>query len=94
MRRLSATQLGKSLSDVLNRVYYRHETVLVERGGKAVCQISPVAESGSLTLAGLIDLLREVPEAGPEYAEAVRAGLAEQEDFEGPEWPHSSTRAS
>lgn len=94
MRRISATELGKNLSDVLNRVHYRGETVLVERGGKPVCQIAPLVHIEDFTLTNLMEVLGSLGEPGSAYAEAVRAGIAEQDNFEGTHWPHSSTRAS
>ena len=93
-RQISATELSKRLSDVLNRVYYQRETLIVERGGKAVCQIAPVASAGDFTLAQLVELLHTVPEGDKAFADAVHAGLAEEDAFKGMEWPPSSTRAS
>ena len=86
LRRLSATELAKSLSDVLNRVHYQQETVLVERGGKPVCQLTPVPRSLDFHLSDLVTLLGSIPTADEEWAEAVARGVAEQDAFEGFEW--------
>ena len=87
LRRLSATELARKLSDVLNRVHYQRETVIVERGGKPVCQIAPVPGSLEIHLSDLVALLDALPSPGEEWAEAVVQGVAEQEEFEGFEWP-------
>ena len=87
VRRLSATELAKRLSDVLNRVHYQRETVIVERGGKALCQLTPVPGSLDFRLSDLVALLDSLPSAGEEWAEAVAQGVAEQDEFEGFEWP-------
>jgi prevent-host-death family protein len=94
MRAISSTELSKNLSDVINRVYYQHETVVVERGGKPVCQIAPVAAARQFSLANLVELLRSIGSTDPAFADAVRAGVEQQDDFAGLEWPASSTRAS
>lgn len=39
---ISATQAARTFSDLLNRVCYRGEEFIVERGGEPVCTISPV----------------------------------------------------
>jgi antitoxin (DNA-binding transcriptional repressor) of toxin-antitoxin stability system len=87
LRRLSATELAKRLSDVLNRVHYQNETVIVERGGKPLCQITPVPRSLDFHLSDLLSLLDSLPSPGEEWAEAVAQGVAEQDEFEGFKWP-------
>jgi antitoxin (DNA-binding transcriptional repressor) of toxin-antitoxin stability system len=87
LRRLSATQLAKKLSDVLNRVHYQRETVIVERGGKPVCKLAPVPGSLEFQLSDLVALLDSLPSPGEEWAQAVRQGVAEQDEYEGVEWP-------
>ena len=86
-RRLSATELAKRLSDVLNRVHYQRETVIVERGGKPLCQLTPVPASLDFHLSDLVALLDSLPSPGEEWAEAVAQGVAEQDEFEGFESP-------
>jgi antitoxin (DNA-binding transcriptional repressor) of toxin-antitoxin stability system len=94
VKRISATELAKNLSQVLNRVCYQGESVCIERGGRPVCQISPVSHAGDFTLSNLVELLRTLGGAGSAYADAVRTGVGEQEAFQGTEWSPSSTRAS
>src|SRR3990172_7271628 len=82
LRRLSATELAKRLSDVLNRVHSRGETVIVERGGKPVCQLTPVPGSPEFRLSDLVGLLDSLPSPGEDWAEAVTQGLAGPNKFE------------
>ncbi len=39
---ISATRAARSFSDVLSRVHYRGEEFLIEKGGEAVCRLTPV----------------------------------------------------
>jgi antitoxin (DNA-binding transcriptional repressor) of toxin-antitoxin stability system len=87
MRRLSATELSKSLSDVLNRVHYQRETVIVERGGKPVCQLNPVPASPDFQLSDLVALLDSLPATDKGWADAVADAAANQDEFGGFEWP-------
>lgn len=87
VRRLSATELARKLSDVLNRVHYQRETVIVERGGKPVCQLTPVPRSLEFRLSDLVALFHSLPSADDEWAAAVAEGVAEQDEFVGFEWP-------
>ena len=87
VRRLSATELSKRLSDVLNRVHYQRETVIVERGGKPLCRLTPVPAALDFQLSDLVALLDSMPSAGEDWAAAVARGVAEQDEFEGVEWP-------
>ena len=87
VRRLSATELAKKLSDVLNRVHYQRETFIVERGGKPLCQLTPIPRSPDFHLSELVSLLDSLPSPGEEWAEAVAGGVAEQDEFEGFKWP-------
>jgi hypothetical protein len=84
---LSATEFSKQLSDVLNRVHYRRETIVVERGGKPLCQIAPVSPPSSFRLSDLIALLDTLPLPDDAWANAVAQHVAEQEDLEGFAWP-------
>ncbi len=92
VRRLSATELAKGLSDVLSRVHYRNETVIIERGGRPLCQLSPISGSLDFRLTDLLALLESLPSASDPWKEAVARGVADQEEFEGFEWPRCAMR--
>ena len=44
MRRVSTTQARESLSDVINRVVYQGERIILERHGKDVVAMVPVED--------------------------------------------------
>ena len=47
--RISATELARRLGDVLGRIRYRGESFIVERNGKPVARIGPLASVGATT---------------------------------------------
>jgi antitoxin (DNA-binding transcriptional repressor) of toxin-antitoxin stability system len=67
--RITATELARNLSDILNRVQYKGETFQVERNGVMLAEIKPT-ERRRAKLQDLIDLLRENP-PDPEFWDDV-----------------------
>ncbi len=67
---ISATEAARSLSDLLNRVRYRGESFVVERGGEAVCRIIP-AGPPRCTVAELVRALKAAPRPDAEYLDTV-----------------------
>jgi antitoxin (DNA-binding transcriptional repressor) of toxin-antitoxin stability system len=57
---ISATQLARRISDILNRVVYRGEAFVVERGGQPVCRIQPVGPT-FCSLDDFIAVLQSAP---------------------------------
>jgi antitoxin (DNA-binding transcriptional repressor) of toxin-antitoxin stability system len=43
-RTVTATELGRNLADYLNRVMYRGESFVVQRGGRAIAELRPTAK--------------------------------------------------
>ena len=71
-KKISATDAARSFSDVVARVHYRGEEFLVEKGGQAVCKISPVGQGAvKSTIGDLLDLLDHMPPVDDEYRKAV-----------------------
>jgi antitoxin (DNA-binding transcriptional repressor) of toxin-antitoxin stability system len=67
---ISATQAARTFSDLLNRVRYRGEGFVIERGGEAVCQMSPIKPlrfNGS----DFLRLLRSLPKPDAGFWNAV-----------------------
>jgi antitoxin (DNA-binding transcriptional repressor) of toxin-antitoxin stability system len=73
-KKISATEAARSFSDVVSRVRYRGEEFIVEKGGEAVCRISPVASSRAAksTIGDFLRLLEELPPVDDEYRDTVR----------------------
>ena len=86
---ITATELARNLSDILNRVKYRGERFLVERNGEAVATLEPakaLPPKGTLR-----DLIRLTIEAGldedwADDMEKVHADM-NQPVPPGPDWP-------
>ncbi len=66
--RITATDLAKSLSDVLNRVRYRGEKFIVERNGASVAALIPVWAATGITLRELMIRLAQLPSADDGFA--------------------------
>ena len=69
-RRVSATEAARNFSEILNRVRYRGETFVIERGGQPICEIRPAAPT-LFTGADLVTLLRSLPSVDEGYLTAV-----------------------
>jgi antitoxin (DNA-binding transcriptional repressor) of toxin-antitoxin stability system len=74
VKRISATRAARVFSDILNRVRYRGESFIVERGGVPVCTISP-AHGTHRTVTELVRLLKTIPKPDNGYLRIVE-GLA------------------
>ncbi len=61
MESITATKAARRFSDLLNRVAYRHETVVISRGGRAVARLMPVRPSAGVKLKDLNALLSGLP---------------------------------
>jgi antitoxin (DNA-binding transcriptional repressor) of toxin-antitoxin stability system len=74
-------------AEVLNRVRYQGETILVERGGEEVCEIIPPAQPRKFTWEDLAQLIEAAGSAGEEWATAVESGIRDQPPAEFKKWP-------
>jgi antitoxin (DNA-binding transcriptional repressor) of toxin-antitoxin stability system len=69
-RVISATEAARSFSELLDRVCYRGESFVIERGGEPVCEMSPVKPL-RFTGADFLSLLHSLPKPDPGYWGAV-----------------------
>jgi antitoxin (DNA-binding transcriptional repressor) of toxin-antitoxin stability system len=67
---ITATEAARSFSDLLNRVHYRGESFVIERGGAAVCRLVP-AGPAPCTVADLVHVLRSLPHVDEEFGRVV-----------------------
>jgi antitoxin (DNA-binding transcriptional repressor) of toxin-antitoxin stability system len=67
---ISATEAARSFSDLINRVLYRGEVFVIERGGQPVCRIVPAGPS-KFTLRDLTQLLKTLPKPDPGYWDVI-----------------------
>lgn len=84
--RITATELAKSLSDILNRVRYRGERFVVERGGEPVATLAPAGRTAG-TLHRLAARLADLPLPGDGFADDLEAAQLSQPKEAAPSWP-------
>lgn len=84
--RITSTELDRGLADILNRVAYRGESFIIERGGRELARLEPVGPKLGVTFDEIAERLRglKIPEGFADELEAVRA---EGPRLELPEWP-------
>ena len=86
--KITATELAKSLSDVLNRVRYRRERFLVERNGEPVATVAPASPALGITLRDLLSRIGDLPMPGEGFAEDLEAIQSQQTKEHAPAWPN------
>ncbi len=69
-RRVSATEAARNFSEILNRVRYRGERFLIERGGVTIGELRPAAPV-SFTGKDFQSLMRSLPPVDEEYLTVV-----------------------
>ena len=74
---ISATKAARSFSDLMNRVRYRGESFVVERGGQPICEIIP-AKPPQFTGAELAKLLRSLPKPDEDYLALMEEVVTKQ----------------
>ena len=67
--RITATELARTIGDVLGRVRYRGDTFVVERNGDPVARITPVAGHAGGTLREFVELWRSSGPPDPSFAD-------------------------
>lgn len=83
--KISATEAVRSFSEIVNRVRYRGESFVVERGGETVCRIEPAVPSGP-TMAEFVELLRTAPAPDAEFKDDVNAVIDHQPEIPQTSW--------
>jgi prevent-host-death family protein len=78
MRRLSATEAARRFSDVLDQVEREGETFIVERRGRAVASITPVAAVSGRAVKQLLRAQAPDP-AWPRELAQLRGSLEPEE---------------
>jgi prevent-host-death family protein len=85
--KITATELARNLSDVLNRVRYQGESFVVVRSGEEVARLEPRPEHRRVTLREFVDVLREAPQPDPDYWKDVEEAHREMnQPVEAPSW--------
>jgi prevent-host-death family protein len=89
--RITATELARNLSDILNRVRYRDGEFVVERGGEVVAVLGPAPSAreqpAGIRLSELVARLGSLTTPGNGFADDLERIQANQPPAEPIEWP-------
>jgi prevent-host-death family protein len=87
---ITATAAARRFSDLLNRVRYRGERFVIERGGEPIADLVPHAGAARLaTLSDLAALIRDGPRPDEGFLTDVAAIQADQPPMPDEPWPSS-----
>ena len=67
---ITVTEAARNFSDVVNKVYYRGESLLLTRGGKVVARLVPAAVAEAPIGRQLAEAWKTLPHLSAEEAEA------------------------
>ena len=84
--KVQATELARSLSDILNRVHYRGESFVIERNGRPVARLGPAEPQEGPTLRELVDVLERFPALDKDFADDLEAVQSSQPKIGLPPW--------
>ena len=84
---ITATELARSLSDVLNRVHYRNERFIVQRNGETIATLVPPGPLRGTTLQEIAEKLRGLEFPDGDFADDLEEIQANQSRSEFLEWP-------
>ncbi len=82
---ISATHAVRQFSDLLNRVHYRGEEFVIERGGEPMGRLAPLTPA-TCTGAELGALLRALPKPDPGLWDAVEAATTQYAELPDAPW--------
>ena len=84
-RKVSDTEAARTFSDLLNRVEYRGERFVIDRGGRSVAVISPAGPQ-RFRISDLAALMRSAPRPDPEYFRVLENAANDQRAVEDTAW--------
>jgi prevent-host-death family protein len=86
-QKITATELARNLSDVLNRVRYRGERFVIERNGELIAVLEPSAKK-SITLREFVEFWERLPKPDEDYwKDLEEVHKSQQVLAPPPEWP-------
>jgi antitoxin (DNA-binding transcriptional repressor) of toxin-antitoxin stability system len=70
---ISATEVVRNFSELLNQIKFRKERYTILRGGKAIASLGPATSQGSpVTVGNLLTLCRQLPSLGEDARDFER----------------------
>ena len=85
-KKITATELARSLSDVLSRVYFRGEIFTIERNGRPVARLGPADRKPHGTWKDVAEALKDVPWPLEGFADDLEAVRSSQQKIGAPRW--------
>lgn len=83
---ISATELSRRMSDILNRVKYRGERFIIQRNGESIAVIQPLRDKPGITARELIAQVGNLEFPGDGFGDDLEAVQSAQPPAEMPEW--------
>ncbi len=74
---ISATDMIRSFSDIVGRVYYRGEVFDIKKGGNIVARLSPVKTNGTIAVSDLNEFFRNAPHLEEDDIEKIATDISE-----------------
>jgi len=85
--RITATELARNLSDILNRVRYKGESFVIERNGEDIASIRPQSQLG-ITMKQLAKAMANIPLLDEDFEKDLEAARSILREPELPAWPN------
>lgn len=85
---ITATELSKNVSDILNRVRYRGERFTVRRNGETIAVLEPAGVASHITMRELAEQMGEVPLPDAGFTDDVDAMRQTLRTEAPPAWPN------
>ncbi len=83
---ITATELARSLSDILSRVRYKGETFIVKRNGEHVATLAPPVPAKRMTWGEFLEFWKTLPRPDDKFADDLEAIRSLQQPARMPEW--------
>jgi prevent-host-death family protein len=84
---ITATELARNLSDILNRVRYKGESFRVVRNGETIAEIRPAPGGQTITWGEFVRIWESLPKPDPEFWDDVEeARRLMNQPLEPPDW--------
>lgn len=79
--KISVTEAVRQFSDLINRVYYRGESVILTKGNKAVASIQPIQSEQNkqkkITVRELAEIFKSLPHLDPDDVDLFEKDIEE-----------------
>ena len=86
---ITATDLAKRLSDVLNRVRYQGERFTIERNGERIATLAPAGAPAGITMREVVERMgADFALLDEDFAADLEQVQREQSIIEPPAWPN------